>query len=781
MRCLWRVVIGLAMFLCVAGCKEGEQRFDFDEDGWEDSIDCDPEDPHTYPGAPERPDCVDNNCDGVMDEGTTSIDSDLDGYCVGVERGDITTCCDDSLPGDCSDIDASLHPVDTDGDGYSPCDGDCDEGNDDVHPDAEEICDGLDSNCDGEAGELDESDGDGDGYPACGECDDTNADINPGVIDLANDGIDTNCDGVDGMDTDGDGFASRDSGGEDCNDLDPEIYPGAEELCDGLDNDCDDYLDEGLAVDQDGDGYNSCSGECDDTDPLVYPGAPELCDNVDNDCDGIVPADETDGDGDGVMICGGDCDDADDRVNPAAAEICADGADNDCDGATDGAGCIDCTAWVPGDYPNIQAAANGASVGETICVEPGTYHEHVELSVHDAGLIAVAGPGATAIDGSGTGRPLKVGPANGTILVQGFTLSNGNAPIEAVTGGGGLRIDSTAVVLRDLILIGNHSDTGAGGMLCYVCDADMENLTFQGNTADATGGGAEILFSISSGNHLRFEGNESSSHGGGLYLQSTDLTVDDLQLVDNTSLDGYGGGLAAYTTTLVADHPRATGNWARWAAGAMHISSNCDLTLTNGQLLDNEVFTWGGGGVYLWTATARIENTVVAGNSVNGDGGGISIWEQSTLTAVNTIITGNTAMGGEGVFVDQSTATFDHCDIWGNGSEDVGGIVSPVGQDGNVAVDPQFLDNSDPDILAWDLHLSDTSPLIEAGTQALADPDNSGSDVGCYGGPDADGFDRDQDGYYEWWQPGDYDFGAYPALDLDCDDGDPLIYPGQGC
>ena len=88
---------------------------------------------------------------------------------------------------------------------------------------------------------LDGVDDDGDGFTeADGDCDDSNPAINPQATDIVGDDIDQNCDGADGVDRDGDGHADGASGGDDCDDEDATAYPDAVETPDdGIDQDCD--------------------------------------------------------------------------------------------------------------------------------------------------------------------------------------------------------------------------------------------------------------------------------------------------------------------------------------------------------------------------------------------------------------------------------------------------------------------------------------------------------------------------------------------------------------
>ena len=166
-----------------------------------DDNDCDDADPLQHPGAEERCNGEDDDCDYATDEDdavdalTWYADADADGF------GDATITRV-----------ACAQP-----DGYGADATDCDDGDATQYPGADEVCNGEDDDCEGDVDEPDAvdagtwyTDADADGYG------------DPSTAEIA-------CDAPSGSVADD----------TDCDDTDSAVNPGADEVCDAIDNDCD--------------------------------------------------------------------------------------------------------------------------------------------------------------------------------------------------------------------------------------------------------------------------------------------------------------------------------------------------------------------------------------------------------------------------------------------------------------------------------------------------------------------------------------------------------------
>jgi len=354
---------------------------DGDEDGDSDpnESDCAPKNPYIGASAEETCDGLDNDCNGLTDEGYS--DKDADG---------LKDCVDPDDDND-GDTDAS----------------DCAPLNPAVHVGAAELCNGVDDDCDGGTDEdL--------GTLACGKglCFHTVPMCAGGMLLQCDPFDDASVELCDGKDNDCDGLVDEDLGVTTCGTgacyhSAPACFGGkpkacdpmagaSSEVCDAVDNDCDGKLDEDLGTITCGLGnckhtVSSCLGgqvqECDPKQGAVV----EVCDGQDNDCDGqadeqfadldvdeipdcLDPDDDGDGDADVT-----DCAAGDPAVSHGAAESC-DGVDNNCAGGVDEEGAEGCAKiYYDGDFDGH----GKAGVSKCLCGPAGFYKAVVDDDCED--------------------------------------------------------------------------------------------------------------------------------------------------------------------------------------------------------------------------------------------------------------------------------------------------------------------------------------------------------------------------------------------------------------
>ena len=379
---------------------------------------------------------------------------------------------------------------------------------------------------------------------------------------------------------------------------------------------------------------------------------------------------------------------------------------------------------VPDDYETIQAAIDAAVNADTIFVGSGQYLENINFSGKS---IAVIGnpdaPQNVVIDGGEAGSVVVFMDNEGNSLLEGFTLTNGAADF-----GGGINLNNTSPILRNLIISNNVSREYGGGLACRGnADVTIERVSFVQNSSSIGGGG---LYSSDGTNILMTESTLNHNYarlGGGLYFVANTAELNNVEVIgaveDERFMD-YGGGMFICESVVTMDSVLVSGCQAARGGGLSIIGSNINMTYS--LLYGNSGYEMGSG-IYSNNSVLSIDRVTIVENVSLEEviGSGICS-DSSEVGIVNSIFWGNSHdEGSQGIFFGGSVNISYSVIEGGQDGFDLGNLEPNFG-DGVIADNPLFAEEPENGYF-----LTDNSPCIDTGSpETELDPDSTRADVG---------------------------------------------------
>lgn len=310
-----------------------------------------------------------------------------------------------------------------------------------------------------------------------------------------------------------------------------------------------------------------------------------------------------------------------------------------------GSGLVNGSSW-SNAYADIQAAINAASTlygtsltQQEVWVKTGTYSTSSAAIIMKLGVDVHGGfagsesdktlrskgtnawdyTNVTTLNGGATKRCVEAGGSNYTsvIILDGFTLTNGNGTGVQLTGNGGGALLRANMKLQNCIVTGNTTIGNGGGVNAVagiISNCWIYNNTTTSGTIPAAGG---IYSAPVAGFNTIIENSliERNSQGG-VRFQSTGLITMDRCIIRNNTSTGAGAAIF-------------TNNPASCTITNCLITNNSGVSnvyLNKGKLINSTVAN-NEGGVYLASATniAEVYNNIIVNNNSIGTSTGNSV------------------------------------------------------------------------------------------------------------------------------------------------------------
>jgi len=357
-----------------------------------------------------------------------------------------------------------------------------------------------------------------------------------------------------------------------------------------------------------------------------------------------------------------------------------------------------------------------------------------------------------------------IGVVNGaTLVAEDVGFSNSSSRWGGAIYGDAVTVSLVDCTFEDTDATGG-GDSSGGAMALWDSTLTISGSSFTRGTSPWYGGaiftqGGSVDISDST-----FAGNSSDYGGAVMCGWSASCVVSDSAFIGNTAAE-RGGGMEIWNTAwgestrnLFCGNDALGGTY--WEGGGLYLGETFAGTVRNNVFVDNEA--WTGGGLQVASASVvAVDNNDFVGNI--GQASGAAIYNIATVSALNNLVAWNTGLAVTGFM------TFEYGLFYSNSLGHASFFPSATNQ---VDVDPQVANWTPGDCTLSNLYPLAGSPLVDGGDPTRYDPDGTGSDVGAFGGPDADPalyLDFDGDGTIALYDCDDANAAIHPAALEICD------------
>ncbi|MBI4556316.1 MAG: hypothetical protein HY706_01915 [Candidatus Hydrogenedentes bacterium] len=371
---------------------------------------------------------------------------------------------------------------------------------------------------------------------------------------------------------------------------------------------------------------------------------------------------------------------------------------------------------------------------------------------------------STVIDGSrsraGTSAYHVVFSADNCVL-DGFTVTGGNASHSLRDSGGGMFVRGTSPTVRNCLFVGNSADDVGGAIAVAERSARFVDCGFESNFATLSGGavttgtgaafercffrynrsdwgGAVFVHGGTEFKDCIFAENRSNRDGGAAVMSSWPNLPRfvNCAFVNNESMGGQGGAVFDAGSVSAFDNCSFVGNHTGTMGGAIAYGAT-HSALVNCVFLANEALA-AGGAIYgegeleeectgSKDVVLSVTNCTFVGNVAAAPGGAITLHTAYSLQVRNSILWDN--------WPDEINPFENSC---GYPTKDITFSLIAGGYEGtgNLDTDPLFVDPEN-----GDLRLRAESPCIDTATaegapetdiRGVTRPQGAGFDMGAY-------------------------------------------------